>query len=374
MLITKIRENKFGPAIITYFLCSILWTPSILPIRLTPPTSTEENVIGHRAGLRPCRTSGIRIEAENLEDKLIIHNYGHCGMGIALSWGSAQEAVELMERSCKYAQQEPSLHEIAIIGCGVMGLSVAHLLLDKGYAVNIYARDLPPATTSNKAGGLWSVGSPQNQDPSFFKRLQSVSFSTFKKLATSSNPEFSGIQFMDVYTFNADPGLKNLAENTVEKGDTVMVSFNENTQEHESIRYHTLRIDVPTYMQDLFGEVAKKGARIEQKTFKKPSEILNLNEEIIFDCTGLGARELFNDNQLFPIRGQLVYLNPNPNIDYMIFARTNNTKVPYLYMIPHKSRIVVGGTFERNVEDAITDSDPETREQIVRNAQSFFNS
>ena len=41
------------------------------------------------------------------------------------------------------------------LGCGVVGLSTARELQDRGFAVSIYARDLPPDTTSNVAGAMW---------------------------------------------------------------------------------------------------------------------------------------------------------------------------------------------------------------------------
>lgn len=48
------------------------------------------------AGLRPYREDSIRLEAENVNGKLIIHNYGHGGAGLTLCWGSAHLALELI--------------------------------------------------------------------------------------------------------------------------------------------------------------------------------------------------------------------------------------------------------------------------------------
>ncbi|WP_431728327.1 FAD-dependent oxidoreductase [Verrucosispora sp. TAA-831] len=49
-------------------------------------------VIGHRVGLRPTRP-GVRVEEERLDGVTVIHNYGHGGAGITLSWGCAAEVV-----------------------------------------------------------------------------------------------------------------------------------------------------------------------------------------------------------------------------------------------------------------------------------------
>ncbi|MDP9383942.1 MAG: hypothetical protein M3P50_01680, partial [Actinomycetota bacterium] len=47
-----------------------------------------------RAGLRPVREGGVRLEAEPLGDGLVIHDYGHGGAGWTLAWGCALEVAE----------------------------------------------------------------------------------------------------------------------------------------------------------------------------------------------------------------------------------------------------------------------------------------
>jgi|SRR5580704_7923258 D-amino-acid oxidase len=51
-------------------------------------------VIGHRVGLRPTRPE-IRVEAEQVGGSLLIHNYGHGGAGVTVSWGCAAEVATL---------------------------------------------------------------------------------------------------------------------------------------------------------------------------------------------------------------------------------------------------------------------------------------
>jgi D-amino-acid oxidase len=93
------------------------------------------------------RPSGFVVCREKLDSKTVIHNYGHGGAGITLSWGTAQLAVEEAAKTWE--------RECAVIGCGVVGLSTARLLQQRGYGVSIYAKAMPPDTTSNVAGGLW---------------------------------------------------------------------------------------------------------------------------------------------------------------------------------------------------------------------------
>ncbi|WP_329409681.1 FAD-binding oxidoreductase [Streptomyces sp. NBC_00704] len=59
------------------------------------PSLAGARVVGHRVGLRPVRPE-VRLETERRGDALLLHNYGHGGAGLTLSWGCAAEAVDLL--------------------------------------------------------------------------------------------------------------------------------------------------------------------------------------------------------------------------------------------------------------------------------------
>ena len=58
------------------------------------PVLKNAEIIEDIVGLRPGRTE-VRLEKEQISGKTIIHNYGHGGSGVTLSWGCAEEVVEL---------------------------------------------------------------------------------------------------------------------------------------------------------------------------------------------------------------------------------------------------------------------------------------
>jgi D-amino-acid oxidase len=63
------------------------------------PRLVGAEILEHRVGLRPGRPK-VRLESETLADgTLCVHNYGHGGSGVTLSWGCAEEAAALVERA-----------------------------------------------------------------------------------------------------------------------------------------------------------------------------------------------------------------------------------------------------------------------------------
>ncbi|MFV4649235.1 FAD-dependent oxidoreductase, partial [Mycobacterium tuberculosis] len=77
--------------------------------------------------LRPFRAAGPRLDTEQVGDALVVHNYGHGGSGWSLSWGSGTIAVEKAMAS--------SPREIAVVGCGALGLTAAILAQAAGAKV-----------------------------------------------------------------------------------------------------------------------------------------------------------------------------------------------------------------------------------------------
>lgn len=56
---------------------------------------SRERLIRTVVGLRPYRSEGFVVRAERVGEKIVIHNYGHGGAGITLSWGCAAMAADL---------------------------------------------------------------------------------------------------------------------------------------------------------------------------------------------------------------------------------------------------------------------------------------
>jgi hypothetical protein len=84
--------------------------------KLSKPDLSKSNMIGFNTGLRPYRKGGIRIEAQNIQDKVVIHNYGHGGGGVSLFFGSCKQSLECFEEDLRKKNLKPK--DIMVIGSG----------------------------------------------------------------------------------------------------------------------------------------------------------------------------------------------------------------------------------------------------------------
>ena len=286
--------------------------------------------------LRPFRAPGFRLAAEKLDDKLCVHNYGHGGAGITLSWGTAHLAVEEVLASGQ--------KQVAVLGCGVVGLSTARLLQQAGKEVAIYAKALPPETTSNSAGGLWlpySLFDPDRETPQFreqFEQALKFSYTYFQQFA---GDDYS-VHWLPTYAMSDEPFTQNGNRPFPE---VFPESRNLQPSEHK-FPYHyvrqftTMLIEPNAYLRALLRDFHLAGGKVVLQEFHNIAEIATLPQPVVVNCTGLGARDLCSDPELVPVKGQLTYLLPQPEINYMVLAGD-------FYMFPRADGIVLGGTHVR---------------------------
>lgn len=128
--------------------------------------------------------------------------------------------------------------------------------------------------------------------------------------------------------------------------------------------YSTMLIEPSIYLPVVMQDFYAAGGSIKVVDFSSREHVLSLQEPVIMNCSGLGARQLFNDEALFPIKGQLSFLLPQEEVDYMIIGNAG------LYMFPRQDGILLGGTFERNQWS--TEPDPVATRRILDGHSVFF--
>ena len=299
----------------------------------TPDFSFDPNAPGACiAGVRPYRNGSYRLEAETASGKFIVHNYGHGGAGITLSWGCAAKVRDIVQQHMATSNG----HDAAVLGAGVMGLTAATLLLDLGLNVTIYSDRKPADTTSAKAGGQWAVSVVEFQGKE--RELADIiktAFATFKNsigggFGVSAQPNYTRTR-----SHNLDVVLQ-LAPGLIPPPVALArMPFEGHTK--PGFEYQTLLIEPPIFLARLEADLLARHVNFVNKKFASKSDVLgSLTERIIVNCTGLGAMKLWSDPKVVPIKGQLAMLPAQPDLQYL-YGQDG-------YMFPRTDHVVIGGT------------------------------
>ena len=297
--------------------------PFLAPVRAHPDRLFDITVC-----LRPFRAQGPRIEAERIGDTLVVHNYGHGGSGWSLSWGSATLALQ------KALVNSPS--QIAVIGCGAIGLTSAIMAQRTGAQVTIYARDLLPQTRSARATGSWTPDSrislKDAAGPAFgelWEQMARISFKTYRQyLGLPGTP----VEFTDRYAL-ADEPFDQLREES-EKLDTLGFGnysdrIRDLTPRPQELppgatpfpvkyvrRSENMQFNIADYAHTLMTDFFTAGGKFVRKEFHAPNELTQLKEKVVINCPGYAATEWWNDKSITPVRGQIAWLIPQPEVNY----------------------------------------------------------
>lgn len=332
-------------------------TPPLAPLRMD-----ASRIIKTTVCLRPFRAAGPRLDVERLGSKRVVHNYGHGGSGWSLSWGSAQIAAA--------KALEGGTRDVAVIGCGAIGLTTALTLLRAGAKVTIYAADRAPYSRSARATGTWSPESRiadaarvDDAFPALWDRMARTSYAHWQTLvgrdgdpalwtdrytlfdAPNSSGEGGGppvafpqrpvsvpdIQFWrpHAYPTGMDPRWREL--------DPLATPFRVGRVRHGT----SMQFNVAELAHQLTTDVLLEGGRIETRVFHAPADLQRLKQPVIVNCTGYGARALWKDDSVVPVRGQITWLAPQPEVRYGLYYRHVN-------VLPRADGIVVqyGGETE----------------------------
>jgi glycine/D-amino acid oxidase-like deaminating enzyme len=302
-------------------------------LELVPVRASADRIMRITVCTRPFRAQGPRLDVENIGSKTIVHNYGHGGSGWSLSWGSSAIAA----RNAMAGGER----DIAVIGCGALGLTSALLLQRAGARVTIYAKELPPNVRSSLATGIWSPDSriclAQNATPAFkdlWEQMARASFQTHQNfLGLSGSP----VEFIDNYFVSDEPnsarrrapsdGRPPFADLQREIIPDLLTQGIEFAPGSHSLGRRYLRrsslmmFNLTSYMRMLLSDFAANGGKIEIAEFHTPADFARLREKTLINATGFGARALFNDQSLTPVRGQVARVIPQPEVGYGLFYK-----------------------------------------------------
>jgi glycine/D-amino acid oxidase-like deaminating enzyme len=333
------------------------------PLKLPKVNVAPDREIRTVVGLRPFRPSGFVVAAQKFDDKLVVHNYGHGGGGVTLSWGTGALACREVD-----ASEEKN---IGVLGCGAVGLATARLLQERGRNVTIYAKDLPPNTTSNVAGAQWfpvNVFQRNHAAPDFMPRFVEASRLANRRYQLMVGARY-GIRWMPNYLMDQEP----MTQGGLHSFDSPIRDLLPEMRDLEPAenpfpfpyvrQFQTMMIEPNTYLPAMLQDFRIADGRIEVREIRDLAELQTLPERVIVNCSGLGAKALFNDEELTPVKGQLTFLLPQTEVQYC-------TLPPDLYMFPRSDGIALGGTHEPGVWSL--EPDLQAKQRIIAGHARIF--
>jgi D-amino-acid oxidase len=344
-----------------------------IPPPLAPIRAHKDRIFDITVCLRPFRATGPRLDTEMLGDTLVVHNYGHGGSGWSLSWGSGTIAVQ------KAMAASPK--EIAVIGCGALGLTAAILAQRAGAQVTIYCKEQVAQARSARATGSWTPDSrialAGPAGPGFgvlWEQMARTSWKTYRDyLGLPGDP----VQFKDRYTLSDIP-FDQMREK-MEAQDTLgFASYMDRIADitsHPQVlppgahvfavpyvrRSTSLQFNIHDYAHQLLEDFRLAGGAIQMREFHAPAEFTQLKQKVVINCTGYGARSLWQDESIVPVRGQIAWLLPQPEVNYGLYYRD-------VSVVSRSDGIVVqalaGGDLRGYKDDNETDSREEADQAV----------
>jgi D-amino-acid oxidase len=233
---------------------------------------------------------------------------------------------------------------------------------------------VPPDTTSNMStAGFTPVSglvSAERRTPEWDAQFRRAAEISYRELQLLAGREY-GVYWIDGYsaTDNPTPG-----QGGGDTGDLLPEHLRVNRDrevlqpgEHPfptkyAVRTPNLSIEPSIYLDTLVRDFLRFGGKIVIRTFDTPRDLMSLSEPVIINCTGLGAKKLFGDEELVPVKGQLTLLIPQSEVTYRLSGAGG--------MNPRNDGIVIGNLMDRG--NWSLEPDPAVRQRVVETAMQFF--
>ena len=243
--------------------------------------------------------------------------------------------------------------DVAVVGCGVIGLTTGVRLQEAGLTVRIVARELPLETTSNVAAAIWYPyrAFPQNR----VLEWGSQTFDVFEELAATQSTgirmrevkELFRIGVPDPWWMHAVRQLRHCDATELPAGFV------------DGFVFTTPVAEMPIYLTYLMRRFQAGGGVIEQRDVGVLADVAS-DERVIVHCAGVGAKGLAPDSSVTPIRGQVVCVH-NPGIDQVLLDEGNPDGITYI--VPRSADCILGGTAEVGADGL--EPDPEIARGIL---------
>ena len=244
-----------------------------------------------------------------------------------------------------------------VVGAGVSGLSCAVRLLEAGHEVEVISDRFSPDTVSDVAAAIWYpfLTAPADRADGWGV----VTYAELERLAEQESE--SGVRMRDGKEY-----LREAVDPPEWSEDIAAFRILDDSEIPEGYvfgwQFRAPVIEMPLYMPWLRSRVEILGGSFVQSFVEDLNEV---SGEVVVNCVGLGARELCDDEEVRPARGQVIFIDQDPGIGH--FDQQPETLT---YTIPRSDVTVLGGTTQ--VDDWGMDIRPEDNDLILSKVEALW--
>jgi D-amino-acid oxidase len=261
---------------------------------------------------------------------------------------------------------------VAIIGAGVSGLTCGVVLAERGYRTAIFAKETGQQTTSAAAAAIWF---PYHVEPA--KGVVPLALRTFDLLADLARVPETGVAMLELQQFSRTSEIQipdwaiQFGARSLSSVATGLWPVRDRAQRSGYSFKSGFSLCVPLtdttiYLDYLATRFRNAGGEIHANVRFEKVEDVDRKFGLVINCAGIGARELVQDVDLEPHRGQVAIV---PRIDRLSCAIVCDD-APLMYAIPRTNDCVFGGT---NEIDENLAADPATTARIVAECSHVLN-
>jgi D-amino-acid oxidase len=262
------------------------------------------------------------------------------------------------------------MDRVAIIGAGVSGLTCGVLFAERGYRTTIFAKETGQQTTSGAAAAVWF---PYDAEPA--AKVIPWALETYQALATLSRDPRTGVSIIELRQCSR-AGEIEIPDWAITLGARYVIlspstslragSVQESCEFSSGFSLNVPLMDTTIYLDYFANRFVAAGGSIVANAYFEKLEDVERKFDLVINCAGIGARELVQDIDLEPHRGQVAIVPRIADLSCAIVC----DDAPLMYAIPRRTDCVFGGTNDISSNLAV---DPVTTDRIVVECSRVLN-
>ena len=289
-------------------------------------------------------------------------------------------------RWARIAEVRPSAPQPSTATCfGLEAIAFCTAILAQraGAKVTIYAREFLPQTRSSRATGSWTpdsrVALASAAGPGFGAIWEQMARASFKAYRNYLGLPGDPVQWIDRYSVSDLAPDDPRARQPPEPLD--FASYHDRIRDLTPsaqrlpadaspfdapfvFRGETMMFNIADYGHTLMTDFLLAGGELRTMEFHAPSELTALKEKVVINCPGYGGRSLWKDESIKPVRGQIAWLIPQPEVTYG--AAYNGVN-----MLSRKDGIVVQSVGRGDMEGYGDDNEAPDRADAERTVKTI---